>query len=292
MSHLYLEDVKILDFTTRLPGPLSSYLLLQFGAEVTKVENTDTDCDSFLETPKQTSYFKLWYNQINTNKQIKKISFQSDYQEIVKLIKRHDIILAPDNSYYRKTLDKQQAKVYLWLSGGKDQFKYMHDLNALSFTKSFKLHLQDTESPPYLPIAGISFAQTIATTAVAMLRKAEKTQTSLSQELYLKDNTENIFDSLPMSSQQNTQRFLHNGAYPCYSIYESKDESYLCLAAVEEHFWKNLCSVFSLKLLPSDRFDQSGETTNLLKKTFANYTANEIRTKIHGIHTCLTIVKN
>ena len=58
MSHLYLEDVKILDFTTRLPGPLSSYLLQQFGAEVTKVENTYTDCDSFLETPKQTSYFK------------------------------------------------------------------------------------------------------------------------------------------------------------------------------------------------------------------------------------------
>ncbi|MDO8636600.1 MAG: CaiB/BaiF CoA-transferase family protein, partial [Dehalococcoidia bacterium] len=32
-----------------------------------------------------------------------------------------------------------------------------------------------------------------------------------------------------------------NGAYPCYGVYETKDNKYISLGCIEPHFWENLC---------------------------------------------------
>jgi crotonobetainyl-CoA:carnitine CoA-transferase CaiB-like acyl-CoA transferase len=152
--------------------------------------------------------------------------------------------------------------------------------------------LQHSTAPPYLPFAGISFAQYIATASVAMLRKAENQGVQIEQTLYLKDITEFIFNSLHSEQVSSPNKFLHNGAFPCYQVYKSKDEQYLCLAAVEEKYWNNLQSAFDIHLDSEDRFDTSGKTTNTLKKLFAKLDSDEIRELIKETKTCLTIVIN
>ncbi|MBT4791657.1 MAG: CoA transferase, partial [Halobacteriovoraceae bacterium] len=57
-----LTDVTIIDFSTRLPGPFSTYILESFGAKIIKIENSAKGGDPFTQ-PEYLAYapaFKDW----------------------------------------------------------------------------------------------------------------------------------------------------------------------------------------------------------------------------------------
>ena len=170
-----------------------------------------------------------------------------------------------------------------------NEFKNLHDINALALTETFKEHLKDSLNLPYLPFAGISFAQQIATTAVSMLLNAKMNDNSLCHTIYLKDSTQLIFDALKIENHKHDQ-YLHTGKYPCYQLYELKNNAIACLGAVEEKFWVNFISVFELELDLNDRFDESGKVQEKIKNMFANYNSFEIKEKIAGHELCLTLI--
>jgi crotonobetainyl-CoA:carnitine CoA-transferase CaiB-like acyl-CoA transferase len=295
MHFNFLDDINILDFTTRLPGPFSTMVLASLGAKVIKLENSDIAGDPFNSKAytNHAPHFEDWYNQMNLSKEVHLFSFSEQQERIQTKIAKANIIFIPESNFFDSLFSKMDIdnKVIIKLSGGRDEWKSLHDLNALALTKSFNEHIKASDMPPYLPLAGLSFAQYLATTALAVLRKVEKENKTITQTLYLKDVTLFILDTLHSDKSAESGKFLHNGAFPCYQIYKSKDGKALCLASVEDKYWENIQKAFNITLKLEDRFDTSEKTANLLKKMFSKLHSDEIREKIKDTQTCLTIVQ-
>lgn len=85
-------------------------------------------------------------------------------------------------------------------------------------------------------------------------------------------------------------KFLHNGVYPCYSLYQTKDKKYVALAAVEEKFWMRFTGVFNIKT-DLDRFHfEDSKLFDILAEAFSKLSQQEIATKIQGEDLCLSII--
>lgn len=297
MNLNFLQHLHILDFTQRLPGPLGSHLLTTMGAKTIKLENLDIGGDSFqsAESLHYNPNFINWYKNINENKEIIQISFSKEQEVLQSYIEQADIILAPAGQYFEKVLTSQRKtheQVIIQIAGGREEWKYLHDLNALSLSKSFIQHVEDIQSPPYLPIAGICFAQYISTYVLAAYIQMLKSQQSISQTVYLSEVVPKILDTIHSEQVSHKEKFLHNGKYPCYNVYQTKDHSFVCLAAIEEKFWNNFVEAFQLNLTSESRFDATKQTKEILNKLFSNLTSYEIRAKINNTQTCLSIISS
>ncbi len=286
-----LEGITIVDFSARLPGPLASQVLSSLGASIIKLENTDIGGDPFNNDAytNDAPYFKDWYQQLNAGKEIVSLGFEEDKEKIKSLIESSDLILINESKYLLNYIKDLSPKPTLIISAGKGQFRFLHDLNAMGVTKVFKEHLKNSSTPPFLPFAGMIYGQQLATTALALILKSQKTNEQLTQTIYLKDTTEDIFNLLHSDQYLPNGKFLHNGAFPCYNTYELKDGAYVCLGAVEDKFWIPFTQCFDLQLSVEDKFDLSGKVHNILKKLFAKYNSSEIKEKIVDKELCLTI---
>lgn len=296
MKFDYLEDVQVLDLSTRLPGPMATMILSSLGAKVTKVENLDIGADPFQDKKylEHAPHFKDWYDQLNKDKSIIQFSFSQNTEKLRVLLHSAQIILLPDVKFFDvllKSLDLKN-KAIIKLSGGKGEWKSLHDLNALALTKSFHYHYQDSNLPPYLPFAGIGYAQYLASACLGILRKVERTNITQTEIIYLKEVTEYILDALHSEQVTSPNKFLHNGAFPCYQIFKTQDDKAICLAAVEEKYWRNFVKAFSLDLNDEQRFDSSGKTTEILQNMFAKLTSDEIRHMTKNTELCLTVATN
>lgn len=269
-------------------------VLASFGAHVIKIENTDYGPDPFIseEAKKYTPHFEDWYKKINKEKKVIKFSFSKKESLLFDHMNKANIIIIPDSTFFNDCISKilKEEITIIKITGGKDEWRSLHDLNALALTNTFKEHLKNDEFPPYLPFAGISFAQYIATTSLAALRKTEQTKKQFTCILYLKEITKFLLDSLESQKVSINERFLHNGAYPCYQIYKSLDKKSICLAAIETKYWNNFLNCFNLVGPDLKRFDTTNKTTILLKNMFSKLNSDEIREKTKHTQTCLTIV--
>lgn len=296
MKESLLQDVSIADFTGRLPGPFATFILNDLGARVFKIENTDIDGDPF----NQELYFKYapnfrdWYQKLNRGKEIYQLSFNKNKEELLTYLTQADIILIPASRYFDRFLEEfdLDKKVIIKIAASSDKKEALHDLNIIAQTQIFKHHLQQSVLPPYLPFAGIEFGHAIAQRSIAGYVKLLKTKESVFSTVFLKEEILKEHQIFESEKTQDNKLFLHNGAFPCYSLYALKDSgSYVALAAIEEKYWQEFISVFSLKIAAHERFDTSGNVKTVLKKMFAEYTVNEIKNKITDKHFCLTIIK-
>ena len=45
----------------------------------------------------------------------------------------------------------------------------------------------------------------------------------------------------PTGRELKPQEMILTGGFPCYSVYETKDQKYIAVGALEEKFWIRLC---------------------------------------------------
>lgn len=285
-----LKDIIAIDLTSRLPGPLATKVLADLGANLKRVEDTNYP-DPFKDS--ELASFRKWYESLNKSKETICLDFRKEEDKLKKIIQTADIIIC--SSFCRSMIEealKESSRpiAIVEVHGGREENKHLHDINALAMSSTFNMHLEDSANPPYLPFAGISFAQYISTLALATLLEARSKQKPITNILYLEDITSLIFDTFTVD-QTDKRRFLHNGLFPCYQVYKLKDGEHLCLAAVEEKFWKEFVSCFRFNLLPSDRFDESGRTQAYLEAEFLKLDSNDIQLKTKGKSLCMNIVK-
>jgi alpha-methylacyl-CoA racemase len=301
-----LKGIKILDFTHRLPGPLAGKILADLGAEVIKVEDIKHR-DPFLtgmfsEFDKS---FENWYEELNKNKKVIRLDFKSEHikEEISELLKNAQGLMLSLSPKLKKTLCltdedlKHLPIAVVDLEASSTHNKAMHDLNALAISGYLALHVAHEESaivsPPFLPVAGIAFGQQVATQILANIIESSRIKGFVKSVSYLHDTAENIlhpFWSKTLREQKKT-KFLHNGAYPCYSLYRTLDGQYVAVAAVEDKFWKDLIETFGIALPLERRFETSEKAFTAVQSTFAKLTADEIESKSQNKELCLSIVR-
>jgi crotonobetainyl-CoA:carnitine CoA-transferase CaiB-like acyl-CoA transferase len=275
---------------------MATMILASLGANVVKIENLDIGADPFqdIQYLEHAPHFEDWYNNLNENKDVLQLSFSKNKEKLEELLNSAHIILIPDVKFFNQMFENLslQNKAIIKLSGGKGEWKALHDLNALALTRSFKFHCKESSLPPYLPFAGISYAQYLSTACLGILRKVEKSNKTHSETIYLKEVTDFILDSLHSEQVTSPNKFLHNGAFPCYQMYKTSDAKTVCLAAVEGKYWRNFTELFKLDIIEDQRFDASGKTTETLKNMFANLSSDEIRSMTKNTELCLTIATN
>lgn len=300
-----LEGFRILDISHRLPGPLAGHALTLLGAQVIKIEDQKFgdpfDTGTFSEFDKS---FKDWYKELNKYKEIKKLDFNSANikSDILSLLKICDaIIVSVPMKVQEKLGVDDKTLISLNLPIGKVNLEAselhkqsMHDLNALSLAGLLGMHIagknEDIIDPPFLPTSGIAFGQNIASQVLASILKAKKTQNFCFSTCYLFETARDILGPFwPASVKQTGQdKFLHNGAFPCYSIYRTKDGKYVALAAVEEKFWEEFKALFGVDL--EDRYSIEKEAFLRVSSVLKTLTQAEIQNKIKDKDVCLSII--
>ena len=302
-----LEGMKIIDLSHRLPGPLCGKILGDLGAEVTKIEDHEFQ-DPFLSGlfAKFDSSFVSWYENLNRGKKIERFDFNSslDQEKIHKLVVEADAVIIGIPHKTREKLkitdshlSLKKPFVVIELLASSHEKKSMHDLNAMAMTGLLSLYVAGRKEkiidPPFLPIAGISFGHKGATDLLAGMIKAMRVQETQFIKTYLDQVTEEVLGIFwPKSDREKGRhKFLHNGVYPCYSLYRTQDSKYVALAAVEEKFWMRFCEVFSIKTT-LDRFHyEDSKLFDLISKRLSELSQKEIEALIKNEDLCLSIIK-
>lgn len=289
MQNNLLKGISILDFSYRLPGPFATKVLSDLGAKVIKCESPAPFDDPFIqdEIYAIAPNFKSWYLNLNSGKDICHLDQKKNKEEIQELINSSNVVMIPDSNHFTDFAQtfNLEDKVFIRLAAGKGKLRSLHDLNVLSLTKNFSAHLNDTNFPPYLPFAGIAFAQYISTYILAAIVGKNYNE----QILYMSEIVPELFDSLDYENFSPSKKALHTGLYPSYSLYKSQDGKVISLAATEEKFWLKLLKCFNLALSSDDRFDTSSRVYKILEKRFSKLTSNEIQEIVKNQDICLTM---
>lgn len=301
-----LNGITVIDFTHRLPGPLAGKILADMGAKVIKIEDSKHK-DPFLSGmfSEFDQSFEDWYEELNKKKQVVRLDFKDPKakEEIKKYLSQAQGLMLSLSPKLKAGLgltdeDLKNNKIaVVELEASSTHNKAMHDLNALAISGYLSLHIAHETNPivapPFLPVAGIAFGQQVATQILANMLESNRINGFVKSVSYLHDTAEAIFHpfwSKNLQGQKKT-KFLHNGAYPCYSLYRSKDGHYVAVAAVEEKFWADLIETFHISLPMNRRFETSEEAFGQVAQVFAKMNTDEIESRSKNKELCLSIVR-
>ena len=294
-----LTDLKILDFTTLLPGPYATWILGEMGAHVLKISapgKKDLVLDSKPKTQNGFSANRAWLN--NKKKEIfLNLKDQTGRKEILRLIKEEGYnciieqfrpgVMAKFGLAYEDVKEIQDDIIYLSLTGyGQDgpyKDKAGHDINylALSGLMSYSGR-QETGPVLYgMQIADIASAQNSVIGILAALNKRNSTGKGTYIDVSILDSVipfGAMAGAGAMMDGVNPEResdFLNGGSL--YDFYQTKDDKYLSFGALEPKFFERFCGVIG-----KEEWIEAGcvcpdfkEKKEVLRKIFMEKTRDE-----------------
>jgi len=272
-----LGGIKVLDLSRLLPGPLCSMFLADMGAEVIKIEDTQSGDYTRWDSPKakeNSTFFLL----INRNKKSMRLNLKEPegYEIFCKLAKKADVILeqfrpgvAEKLRIDYPTLKKMNPRlIYCSLTGfGQDgpyKDKAAHDINYIGYAGLLG-QTGRRKGPPVIP--GIQVADEAggslmaAMGILAALVGRERRGHGEYIDVSMMDGVLSLMIigmGVLFGTQETPGRgdmFLTGGA-PCYDVYETRDGKFMALGALEPKFWGNFCMKVGRPDLIKDQFPQ------------------------------------
>ncbi|MET4806565.1 CoA transferase [Limibacillus sp. MBR-115] len=260
-----LSGVRVLDFSTLLPGPLASLLLAEAGAEVIKVERPDFGDELRVYPPP----FGGWgFALLNRGKKSLSINLKDGNAKSVlaPLIEEADVLLeqfrpgvmARLGLGYESAREINPALVYCSVTGygqsGPRAAEVGHDLNYQAASGLLSLGGDSEGKPTIAPglIADIGGGTLPAVVNILLaLRQAEQTGEGCHLDVSMTDNL------LAWSwwaqaaragglEPEVAGRGVLTGGSPRYQLYATSDGRYLAVAALEERFWVRFCDLIGL----------------------------------------------
>ena len=262
-----LEGIKVIDFSTLLPGPLASLFLSETGAEVIKIEKPGVGDEIRLSDP-QWGEQSVSFSLLNRGKKSLSLDLKDpkNLKILIPILKEADIIIEQFRPGVMKRLglDYESIKkinqdiIYVSITGygqyGPKSMVAGHDLNYIGNAGLLSISMgreNDTVVPPALvaDIAGGSYPAVI--NILLALRKRDLNKEGSYIDLSM---TENLF---PFMFWGLGSGFAHNkwpgnsdgvlsGGSPRYNIYKTSDGSYVAAAPLEDRFWNKFCEAIEL----------------------------------------------
>ena len=262
-----LEGIKVIDFSTLLPGPLASLFLSETGAEVIKIEKPGVGDEIRLSNP-QWGEQSVSFSLLNRGKKSLSLDLKDpkNLKTLIPILKEADIIIEQFRPGVMKRLglDYESIKkinqdvIYVSITGygqyGPKSMVAGHDLNYIGNAGLLSISMgreNDTVVPPALvaDIAGGSYPAVI--NILLALRKRDLNKEGSYIDLSM---TENLF---PFMFWGLGSGFAHNkwpgnsdgvlsGGSPRYNIYKTSDGSYVAAAPLEDRFWNKFCEAIEL----------------------------------------------
>ena len=262
-----LEGIKVIDFSTLLPGPLASLFLSETGAEVIKIEKPGVGDEIRLSNP-QWGEQSVSFSLLNRGKKSLSLDLKDpkNLKILIPILKEADIIIEQFRPGVMKRLglDYESIKkinqdiIYVSITGygqyGPKSMVAGHDLNYIGNAGLLSISMgreNDTVVPPALvaDIAGGSYPAVI--NILLALRKRDLNKEGSYIDLSM---TENLF---PFMFWGLGSGFAHNkwpgnsdgvlsGGSPRYNIYKTSDGNYIAAAPLEDRFWNKFCEAIEL----------------------------------------------
>lgn len=272
-----LRGIRVLDFSTLLPGPMAGLILAEAGAEVIKIERPGYGEEMRLYEPRfgdTSANFAL----LNRGKKSLALDLKDagTIDKLRSLIAGSHVILeqfrpgvmARLGLGYDDVRRINPAIVYCSITGygqtGPKANTAAHDLNYIGDTGLLALSAgaDGAPIPPPGLIADIGGGSLPAVINILLaLREAERTGKGTHLDIAMCDNVLawQYWAIATVEAEGRTPvpgRELVTGGSPRYRIYRTADGRFAAIAALEQKFWDNLCDLLGLPAaLRDDRRD-------------------------------------
>jgi crotonobetainyl-CoA:carnitine CoA-transferase CaiB-like acyl-CoA transferase len=285
-----LKGLKVLDFTTLLPGPYATQLLADMGAEVLRVESPSRpDLVKFM--PPMVGKSSAAHATVNRNKQAIAIDLKHpESKEIIhRLIGEYDIVIEQFRPGVMKRLglgyealkEIQPKMIYCSITGygqtGPLKDRAGHDINylALSGLASFSGRKETgpvLSSTQIADIAGGSHHAVMAILAAVIERSTSGAGQYL--DISMSDAAmalSTMFGAGALASGKDPecgQEMLNGGLF--YDYYRTADDKYISVGSLEPNFASELLNALGLSEFLSRIADQRPSTQEDIRKAIAS----------------------
>ncbi|WP_096190258.1 CaiB/BaiF CoA transferase family protein [Evansella halocellulosilytica] len=253
-----LKGIQVIDFSFYLPGPFATLRLADMGAEVIKVEPQEGDPARNLGVKKDGTGLVFLANNRNKKSITLNLKNQAAQEIARKLIKTADVVVESFRPGVAKKLgiDYERVKklnnaiVYCSVSGyGQNRTMSSlgsHDLNYMALSGALA-QLKDRDGIPVHPkntfadlVSSIAVNEAILSGLIQRGKTGEGTYIDFSMANAMMSFMSNHVLFHQETGSQHGVPFL-GGEIVSYQIYETKDERFVSLAALEKKFWVNFC---------------------------------------------------
>ncbi len=287
-----LLGYRILDLSRLLPGPWATAMLADMGAEVIKIEDPESP-DYVRDYPPIIDGKSANYMAWNRSKRSVGISLRTPEgkKKFMELIKSADVVV---EQFRPGVIDQwglgyEEAKkvnpqiIYVSLTGfgqtGPMAHTAGHDLNYLALSGVLSLN-KDEQGKPVIPgtqLADIASGtyQTIQAVMAALLARhqtGEGQHVDVSMTDGLLPFATIAFNTLWSGEKPDNQTMVLSGGLPNYNIYQTSDDQWVALGALEPKFWSIFCDLverpdWKEKALPNhpEGDETKQEVANLFK---------------------------
>lgn len=303
-----LDGVRVLDFSTVGPAARASRWLADYGAEVVKV-GAPARAGAVQIEPVFYAY------SAHRGMRRIKLDLKADAgrEAFLRLAETADVVIESFRPGvvdrlgigYEATKARSPGIVYCSTSGyGQDGPRSAwagHDLNYLAVGGYLDCSGRSPEGGPALPGAtiadsaggGMQAVMGILAALVARRQTGEGRHLDVAaadgvlalMSLYVEQH-------LATGDEPGPRHDLLTGRYACYDLYEAADGGWLSVAAIEPHFWANLC-----RLLGHDEFaphqtddDRQDEIRAAFRARFRERTRDDWATELGPADTCVAPV--
>ena len=255
-----LSDVRILDLTRLLPGAFCTLMLADLGADVIKVEDTETG-DYLRWTPPLVDEYSAMFHALNRNKRSVALNLKNEAgrDAFLELVSTADVVL---ESFRPGVLDRlglgydtlatRNPRIVLCsISGYGQDGPYRdragHDLNyaALAGVLSVQGAAGGAPAMPALQVGDLGAGALHAAIAIlAALHQRAQTGRGQRCDIAMLDGliawmSPQVAPFFATGAVPGPATLLLNGRYPCYRTYRCADGA-ATVAALEPKFWDAL----------------------------------------------------
>jgi crotonobetainyl-CoA:carnitine CoA-transferase CaiB-like acyl-CoA transferase len=306
-----LQGVRVLDFSTLLPGPLATLILAEAGAEVIKIERPGRGDEMRSYEPKfgaDSVNFAL----LNRGKRSIAIDLKKPgaVDMLTPVLETADVVV----EQFRPGVMDRLGLGYDALSAINPRIVYCaitgygqygpradvaaHDLNYVAESGMLSL-TAGADGAPVLPvalvadIAGGTYPAVI--NILLALRERDRTGAGCKLDIAMADNLFTLMywglgNGLAAGEWPTRGGNLVTGGSPRYNIYRTADDHFLAAAPLEQKFWENFCALLDVPAeLRNDSRDPTS-TQNAVAQLVGARSADELRSLFSGHDVCCAIV--
>lgn len=259
-----LAGIKVLDFSTLLPGPLCSYMLAECGAEVVKIERPGGEemrsYGPYLPDGQSAPYLLINRGKTSICVDLKD---PSQRQALLDRVLEFDVIVEGFRPgvmerlgfSYETVRSRAPRIIYCSISGygqsGPKQNRPGHDLTYMAEMGLLSLSHPPTAMPsaPLADIAGGTYPALVNILLALIAR--ERTGSGCHLDVSITKNLLPLLyyplaDGFTSGDWQRCNNGPFWGGSPRYNLYPTKDGKVLAVAALEDRFWAAFCNAIGL----------------------------------------------
>jgi alpha-methylacyl-CoA racemase len=306
-----LKGIRVLDFSTLLPGPMATLLLAEAGAEVIKIERPGRGDEMRSYAPKfgaDSVNFAL----LNRGKRSLAIDLKAPgaVASLTPLLESADVVV---EQFRPGVMDRlglgfealsaiNPRIVYCAITGygqhGPRANVAAHDLNyaAEAGLLSLSVDKDGAPVPPPALIADIGGGAYPAVMNILLaLRQRELTGKGCKLDIAMADNLFSFMywalgNGLSEGRWPRPGGELVTGGSPRYNVYRTRDGRYLAAAPLEQKFWETFCELLAVPAGMRDDAPDPVATRKAVAECVGRQTAAELQTLFAGQDVCCSIV--